>query len=90
MLLRQKQLFDHRYLKTIINTVGIFPVGTIVELNTKEIGIVLQQAEKMPLRPLIAVTHNAQRQTLSEHKKIDLATNFSVYIKGNAGLPRNV
>ena len=81
LMLEQKQSFSQRCLKALINTLGIFPVGTLVELNTHETGIVLRQTKSMPLRPVILITHNAQQQKLAEEKRIDLARNFSVYIK---------
>ena len=81
-LLVQKQSFSRAYLKSLINILGVFPVGSLVELNTRETGVVLRQTKNMPLRPVISITHTAQQQKLAENKRIDLAKNFSVYIKG--------
>ena len=42
MLERSGKNFDPALLKVLINTIGIFPIGTLVLLNTNEIGIVTQ------------------------------------------------
>lgn len=80
-MVRSKEQFDRRMLKMLIDTIGLYPVATFVKLNTREIGSVVRQNRHMPLRPMIAVTHNAQGQTLTEEKVINLAETNSVYIQ---------
>jgi len=80
-IIKDKEAFEYTFLKVLIDTVGIFPIATLVRLNTKEVGIVLQQTPHMPLRPVVNITHNAQEQKLPEPKRVNLAVNFSVYIQ---------
>jgi len=46
--LYQSELVDY-----FIRAIGVFPVGTIVELNTGEVGVVVSQSEDSRLRPRI-------------------------------------
>ena len=80
-VIQEKAAFDYKLLKKLIDSVGIFPVGTLVELNTRETGVVLVQNQAMPLRPVVEITHNSDRQKISKAKSIDLSENFSIYIK---------
>jgi len=79
-LLLDKNKFESKFLKTLIDQVGIFPLMSVVKLNTKEIAEIVGQNQKMPLRPVIKVTHDAHGQKLPQAKPIDLSKNFSVYI----------
>jgi HD-GYP domain-containing protein (c-di-GMP phosphodiesterase class II) len=79
-LIANKNKFEHKFLKALIDIMGIYPVSTQVKLNTKEIAQVVRQNKKMPQRPVIKVTHDGQSQPLEQTKPIDLSKNFSVYI----------
>lgn len=80
-MLEKKDVFEQKFIKDLIDNIGIFPVGTFVQLNTDEIGVVVTQTPKMPLRPWIDITHDANKQKLAEAKRVDLSGNFSIYIK---------
>ncbi|MBU1044379.1 MAG: HD domain-containing protein [Candidatus Omnitrophica bacterium] len=79
-LLRDKAKFESKFLKTLIDEIGIYPLMSVVKLNTKEIAEIIGQNQKMPLRPIIKVTYDAHGQKLLQAKQIDLSKNFSVYI----------
>lgn len=79
-IIDEKQKFEHRYLKALIDLLGLFPISTMVKLNTKETGKVIGQTYQMPLRPVVSITHNAQGQALDSPRHIDLAKNFSIFI----------
>jgi hypothetical protein len=53
------QSFDPRVAKMFIRAMGIYPVGTVVELNTGERGVVLRQNENSRLmhRPAVMLLH---------------------------------
>jgi len=79
-IIAEKEKFEPKFLKALIDLLGLFPVSTIVKLNTKETGRVIRQTYQMPLRPVVSITHNAQGQVLDSSKCIDLAKNFSIFI----------
>ena len=78
---QQKAMFEYKFIKALIDLVGVFPITTPVKLNTREIGVVIKQNYQMPLKPVVNITHNAQGQKIDALKAIDLASNFSIYIQ---------
>ena len=78
---QQKDKFDYRFLKTLIDLISVFSVTTQVRLNTREVGVVVKQAHQMPLKPVVKITHNAQGQKLDSPKAVELSSNFSIYIQ---------
>ena len=67
---RGKQ-FDESLVKHFIDMIGVFPVGSIVELSSGEVGIVLAQTLGSPMLPrvVLLLDHNKQlisRMTASE------------------------
>ena len=47
--------FDAELVMRFIEWLGIFPVGTLVELHTGEVGLVLEKHPKLQLRPKVVV-----------------------------------
>jgi HD-GYP domain-containing protein (c-di-GMP phosphodiesterase class II) len=81
IILENKNSFSPDVTKTLIERVGIFPLGLLVELNTQEIGVVLKNNVKLPLRPLIEIVIDAQGQELKVPKQVDLADNSIICIE---------
>ncbi len=79
-ILNTKTKFNAKMVKALIERFGVFPVGAIVELNTKEVGIVLRDNPGMPLRPVINIVLDAAGNQLKEPKRLDLAAAPVVYI----------
>ena len=59
MLERSGKDFDPTLVKVFINMIGVFPLGTLVLLNTNEIGIVIQNQEDSELldRPKVILLY---------------------------------
>jgi len=55
MFYRQDKFYDPVLLKVFVNVVGVYPVGTLVFLNTGELGIVLKINSDDLARPLVRV-----------------------------------
>ncbi len=81
-ILGSKKSFNHKLVKSIIERIGIFPVGTLVQLNTKEVGEVLAKNPDLPLRPKVRITLDAAGRKLTPIREINLASNPTVYILG--------
>jgi hypothetical protein len=73
--------FDRNALKVLVRRVGIYPVGTRVELNTGEIARVVKVSESFPIRPMVTILLTSDRTPPIEPKTIDLAKNQNVYIR---------
>jgi hypothetical protein len=81
-LLDKRFSFAYKLIKALIERVGIFPVGTFVMLNTKEVAQVLKGNAESPLRPMVQIAFDAAGRRLNEPRQIDLADNPTVYISG--------
>jgi HD-GYP domain-containing protein (c-di-GMP phosphodiesterase class II) len=80
-ILNNKNAFDCSIIKVLIERIGIFPAGTFVRLNTKEVALVVKDNPKMPLRPLVSVILDANGKKLDQPRQMDLAVHSVIYIE---------
>ncbi|MCZ6560031.1 MAG: HD-GYP domain-containing protein [Gammaproteobacteria bacterium] len=64
--------FQAEMVEQFIQAIGIFPAGTLVELNTGEVGVVIKEHSFQRLKPEVALILDSNKQPLSEFKIIDL------------------
>lgn len=81
ILVMNSEMFDAKNIKILIKRLGLFPVGSWVELNTGEIGKVISTNEDFPLRPQVNVMFGTDKQRYAELKPINLAKHHSIFIK---------
>ncbi|MFH1995731.1 MAG: HD domain-containing phosphohydrolase [Candidatus Omnitrophota bacterium] len=72
---------EPRYVEALINVIGLYPVGSWVELNTGEIAKVIEINKKRPLRPTVSIIYDAKGTKFAESRPIDISTHPIVYIK---------
>jgi putative nucleotidyltransferase with HDIG domain len=65
--------FDDRIFQTFVKTLGIYPVGTLVRLESGRLGIVVDQNSQSLLLPKVKVFMSARTRRPLEHKVINLA-----------------
>ena len=65
--------FNPKLLRTFIRTVGIYPVGTLVMLESGKIGVVIEQCETDMTRPLVRAIFDAKKNYFITPADIDLA-----------------
>jgi HD-GYP domain-containing protein (c-di-GMP phosphodiesterase class II) len=65
--------FDAHLVEQFIRCIGIFPVGSLVELNTREVGVVIAQNLTKRLLPRVMVIRDAEGNPMAPHKLLDLA-----------------
>ncbi len=65
--------FNPKLLRTFIRIVGIYPVGTLVMLESGKIGVVIEQSETDMTRPLVRIIFDAKKNYFIAPKDIDLA-----------------
>ena len=65
--------FDADLVENFIKCLGIYPIGSMVELNTGHIGIVVSASEKARLRPIILVVINKNGERFSIPRLLNLA-----------------
>ena len=66
--------FDPALLEKFIQCVGIYPVGTLVELTSGEIGVTIALNDVQRLRPKISLVLDANKTPYSPARIVDLAT----------------
>lgn len=66
--------FPVELVELFIQAVGVFPTGTLVELNTGEVGVVIGQNRFRRLRPEVMLLLDAQKQLRQDFTTIDLLT----------------
>ncbi len=66
--------FDPLLVKIFIQLTGVYPVGSLVKLDTGEVGVVVEQNPQDVLRPKVKVFIGADGARLSEQFETDLTT----------------
>jgi HD-GYP domain-containing protein (c-di-GMP phosphodiesterase class II) len=65
--------FDATLVEQFIRCIGIFPLGSVVELNSGEVGVVIAQNLAKRLQPRVMVVRDPAGNTLRPQKLLDLA-----------------
>lgn len=65
-------LFQAEMVEQFIQAIGIFPAGTLVVLNTGEVGVVLKEQRSARLQPKIAIILDAEKNRLDPFVELDL------------------
>jgi putative nucleotidyltransferase with HDIG domain len=65
--------FDADLVENFIKCLGIYPIGSMVELNSGHIGIVVSASEKARLRPIILVVINKNGERYDVPRLLNLA-----------------
>jgi HD-GYP domain-containing protein (c-di-GMP phosphodiesterase class II) len=74
--------FPSALVKALLSEISVFPPGTLVRLNTGEVGRVIAVNRHHPLRPRVEIVADGKGQRLSVAKTTDLAESPFLYITG--------
>ena len=66
MTQKDSPAFNARLLRRFINLMGLFPVGTLVRLNTEEVGLVTHEHPSDPFRPQVKVLRDGRGEAIEE------------------------
>lgn len=58
--------FNQVLLRRFVNLMGLFPIGTVVRLNTEEVGVVTAEHPEDPFRPQVKILYTARGEKLEE------------------------
>jgi putative nucleotidyltransferase with HDIG domain len=58
--------FNQRLLRRFINLIGLFPIGTLVRLQSEEIGVVTHEHPTDPFRPQVKLVRNRDGDAIEE------------------------
>ena len=76
------EAFPAALIKALLSEISVFPPGTVVRLNTEEIGRVVAVNRNHPLRPRVEIIADAKGHRLPASKIIDLSESPFIYITG--------
>jgi len=76
------EAFPSQLVKALLSEISVFPPGTLVRLNTGEVGRVIAVNRNHPLRPRVEIVADGKGQRLAEPKSTDLADAPFLYITG--------
>jgi putative nucleotidyltransferase with HDIG domain len=65
--------FDPQLVQAFVRSIGIYPTGTLVRLESQRIGVVIQQNEGKLLEPTVRVFFHASKQHYLPPEVVDLA-----------------
>jgi HD-GYP domain-containing protein (c-di-GMP phosphodiesterase class II) len=86
--LRGKE-FNPALMEQFVQCVGLYPIGIMVELNTGEVGVVIQQNRVQRARPRIVVMLDANKRQVSVYRVIDLRDQANAHLRVAKALPHN-
>ncbi|HEU4371126.1 MAG TPA: HD domain-containing phosphohydrolase [Methylomirabilota bacterium] len=78
----RNEAFPAPLIKALLSEISVFPPGTVVRLNTEEIGRVVAVNRHHPLRPRVEIMADSKGQRLSAAKTVDLSESPFIYITG--------
>ncbi|WP_439134807.1 HD-GYP domain-containing protein [Pseudomaricurvus sp.] len=70
---RRDKEFQEELVVEFIRAIGLYPTGTLVELNTGEVAVVVEQNFERRLKPKVIIVLDACKEPLSKHITLDLA-----------------
>lgn len=76
---RSKQ-FNAKYIRALINSVSMYPVGSFVKLSTDEIARVISVNSQRPMRPIVELLTDADGVKLRAPIRINLEEEPLIYI----------
>ena len=74
--------FASPLIKALLSEISVFPPGTLVRLNTGEVGRVTAVNRNYPLRPRVEIVADGKGQRLASPKTTDLSEAPFLYITG--------
>lgn len=71
---------DSRCVTALIANIAIYPVGSLIELNTGEIGIVVDNNKETPTRPVVRLVYDKHNRRIMPQREIDLSKMSTIII----------
>jgi HD-GYP domain-containing protein (c-di-GMP phosphodiesterase class II) len=68
--------FNPALVQQFLRTIGIYPVGTLVMLDSGRIGVVLEQFQDKLLQPLVRVFYDSKRRQYLPPEDVNLSKSF--------------
>jgi len=66
--------FDRRLMQRFIRTLGVYPAGSLVRLDSQCLAVVVEQGERDLMTPSVRIFYDIPRGTFVAPRDVDLAT----------------
>lgn len=73
-------LFDSKVISAFTDNIAVYPLGSLVRLSTKEVGVVVNVRKNKGPRPIVRVHYNSVNRRLQDPKIIDLGEEKTIFI----------
>lgn len=73
--------YDPEVVKEFVNNIPIYPLGVMVRLSTKEVGIVSNIRKNEGPRPIVKIYYNRVNRPITEDKIVDLGVERTIFIE---------
>jgi len=87
------KLRDHQFspalMEQFVQCVGLYPIGTLVELSSGEVGIVIQQNRVQRSRPRVLIMLDAEKQEVRGYRVVDLLAEVHRACRVSRALPHD-
>jgi HD-GYP domain-containing protein (c-di-GMP phosphodiesterase class II) len=75
--------FSHDLIEAFIKFMGIYPIGSVVELNTGHTAVVIANNEKNRLKPIVGLVLNRKQEPYETVRLLNLSSNVWHHGKSN-------
>jgi HD-GYP domain-containing protein (c-di-GMP phosphodiesterase class II) len=72
--------FDPKILKAFLESMGIYPIGSVVQLNNSAIGRVIEIHPEAPLRPVLELMVDEYSKSVKDKELVDLLANKNLFV----------
>lgn len=68
--------FDQELMQSFIRTLGIYPIGSVVELKTGHVGLVVKLNDAQRMKPVVMLITNRNKEPYDQRKLVNLASSI--------------
>lgn len=83
------RMFNPALMEQFVQCVGLYPIGTLLELSTGEVGVVIQQNRVQRSRPRVVVMLDGDKQPVRSYRVVDLREPAHASLRVSRALPHN-
>ncbi|HWR39018.1 MAG TPA: HD-GYP domain-containing protein [Patescibacteria group bacterium] len=75
------KFFDEAILQAFCDNIAVYPIGSLVRLNTKQIAVVVDISREAKSRPVVRIVLDEWNQKMANFLEIDLSKHPQVYVE---------
>jgi len=72
--------FDGKIVQVFLNSLAVYPLGSMVRLSTGEVGVVVNVRKNQGARPIVRIYYNRVNRPLTKPYDVDLSAKVNVFV----------